>query len=248
MKRAYFVAILAVVAFLASPAFGGPVTIDLSFDGQPQGYVEVIRTFNSGSSGAKAGLFHMIINSGSGGTLDTFCVQIGIGLAKTNTTYTVVDPIDGYSNQAGSKFYGGEGVLSADEVTLLERLWSNALPDIYAESNTTVKAQLSAALQLAIWELVYDNTAKNIVGHYNVDDGLFQVVSGNADVEAARKKANEWLTLADKTWNTGTDLVILHSDNSQDLLAPKSVPEPASMLLLGLGVVGVGLIRRRAQA
>lgn len=255
MKKIYVVSILILLAVVgASPAVADPIhvgdTLDLTFPGfpagVPEGGVGVTRSFNGGSNGAFAALIHFLV--AGGGSLDTFCVQIGVHVntdTTATTTYEAITPV-GYSNQAGSPYdttgpgFDPTGSLSSDELTALERLWANA----YGLIDTNIE---SAAFQLAIWELVYDNAAS---GAYDLTTGLFQILPSTAAAANAVALANSWLNDAINapTWTATQSLVILHNDEYQDLLAPTSVPEPMTMLLLGMGLAGVGMIRRRMQA
>lgn len=148
--------------------------------------------------------------------------QIGFGIHTPDNTAVGLP----YEIASLSSF---PGFTSADE-NALETLWANAFSD---STTSRVKA---AAFQSIAWELANDTSVDLLSGNYVLDQT-------DPHTAAVLAQADAWYTnIENGTWTSHTDLLLLTSPDSQDLLIP--VPEPAtlSMLLLGFAV----LLRRRA--
>jgi hypothetical protein len=108
-------------------------------------------------------------------------------------------------------------------------------------------SELSAGLQIAIW------TAENQSGtaNYSPADssrGFWVSAPSDAnDVSAAQMFLQD---VTDGTWKGGKDVVVLKplqpsSNQTFALYQPVPAPEPAAIGLFGVGLLGLGLIRRR---
>ncbi len=134
--------------------------------------------------------------------------------------------------------YAGSGEVEEWEISQLNNgylvayLFENHSDDVVTDLD-------AAALGVAIWEVIYEETGNE----FNVDNGYFSITN-NDDVAAA---ANELLAALPDTHTPQWDLTVLHSECKQDMLiGANPIPEPATLVLLGLGGIGV-LIRRRRQ-
>lgn len=94
----------------------------------------------------------------------------------------------------------------------------------------------AGAFQLAVWEIVYENTGTA----YNIGTGNFSAYGAN---DASIALAQTWLgnLAAVSTYNVN----VWASPTHQDLAVFTSVPEPGTLALLAVGLIGLGLGKRR---
>ncbi len=155
--------------------------------------------------------------------------------------------VDLYHNQSGGTYLIGDIAVAVSDTAR-----ANALLALIGNNPMPGTADASAAMQLAVWEIVYEATGAN----WNVTSGLFSSgeANGGGDFANALTLANGYLgNVANNIWQTqpGTSLASLTQEYAQDqvTLIP-SVPEPATwaMMIAGFGAVGWAARRRRRRA
>ncbi|MEZ5500678.1 MAG: PEP-CTERM sorting domain-containing protein [Steroidobacteraceae bacterium] len=100
----------------------------------------------------------------------------------------------------------------------------------------------AAAFQVALWELAYG------VSDRNLGSGAFRLTSSGAVFDLAQS----WLTEIDGSGPMAEGLMVLVNNpqltDRQDLLtANPTVPEPGTLALLGIGLVGIAAVRHRRR-
>jgi hypothetical protein len=124
--------------------------------------------------------------------------------------------------------------------TLTKAAW---LFDSFAESiHTSGTGAMAAGLQLAIWEVLYDT-------NYDLTSGSFRVTSATTDALNYGATYLQSLTNAGGSYTSATATWLdAPAGAGQDQITANPVPEPATILLMGVGLAGLTTRRRRQTA
>lgn len=116
---------------------------------------------------------------------------------------------------------------------------SNDVAELWFLARGQVTSSTSAAaFQLALWEIAFGST------DYDLSAGDFRVGAGDATT-----LAQGWLnTVNNGTGELATNLALLVSSDETKQRMLTSVPEPATLGLLGLGLLGLGFGGKKRRA
>lgn len=239
---------LAAIAVLAGLSLGGPFSAQAStIDAKVVdlvAYGTVQMSLDSGShwAGEYAGIISMKrIGGDSPLELEpdvtnfvTFCIEPREGIYLGGEyTWEVEDLAEGTTSM------NGMGAAKAD---LIRELIGRE----YVTFGGPLTALRAAAIQIAIWEIVEENSATLSVTTGNVR-------YRNESIAGMLDLAQSMLSALDGLGPKAMNLYALTNEGSQDLLiqvGPVSVPnveapEPTSMALLGIGLLGLGVFRKK---
>jgi len=232
------IALLAGAALVAAaPASAAQIYTSFNSGASTLGSAKM--TLNGGSNWTNVGAGRLAFTRTGGdylGLLDpillTFCIEPTEWVQST-AVYNVATLDQGNTAQ------GGMGATKAALVNQLIARNSAALQG-------AVTRVVAEAMQFAIWEIVSETS------------GIFNVSLGNArffsyDESGAVALAQSYLNALTLTGPQLTNIRALIRNGVQDQVVidrnvPHSVPEPAALGLLGLGVGGLVALRRRKRA
>ena len=176
----------------------------------------------SGGVSTSAGLF--VLDYSRNNATDwtqflTFCLEPDVFLTPFSNPYAV-----NAVGSAGSPLY---------PAGLISELWGRY-------RGAVVNDVAAAAFQVSLWELAYGTT------DLNLSTGAFRLTSGGA----VGTLASTWLSSLNGSGPMASGLVVLVNNqrmaDRQDLIT-QNVPEPTTLALFGLGLLGFGISRRRKQ-
>lgn len=198
------------------------VTVNLS--GWTYGSGNAVNVGTPTYSGQAGGFKGTLSNAGAydNASFATYCVELGQTF-NWNVTYNDYRIIQGdtYSQWAHNPGTAGE----------IGKLMT------YVDTLGALDSAKSTGVQLAIWELIYENPANG----YTLDSGAFKntpsTPNGFANSLLASYSATTSLYKVD----------VLKNDGHQDFLVLTAVPEPASYALALAGLACIGVFGRKAR-
>lgn len=251
MDRSFGRILLALAICLALTATVNADTIIANWQGQTQaGGVQY--SLNSGSTwtSTSAGFFNFDRTGGtfpldplaSGTSILAFCIQLEqyIGTTPNPVTFEVVDLDQGRVPNPPSP-----GPLGLTRALQIDALFSLAFTN--GEIDDPVTNTVAQAVQVAVWEIAYET-----LGTLGIGTGTARFQNAGTGVLA---QADSWLATINginfQTYQRQHFLWAMNSDTLQDFViqTPGSpdigIPEPGTLVMVGLGLLGLGFVRRR---
>lgn len=213
-------------------------TVNLAFNSAAYGYENFNLQNNNppvSDYNQAAGGFTMQVNANpaptdpqfkAGSSILTWCIELTQSITQgSNYNYTTTD------------------------LTAANPSWAGRLQELIAQNYQTVLSAAnsitSAAMQLAIWEVVYEPAGSSL----NLSNGNFRAGTTDSDSIAAKNMAQGWLNNLSSSADTGKyKIVMLTSGSAQDLVTVLPTPIPAAALLFGSALGLGGLLQRRRRA
>jgi len=240
---------LALTAFVVSVVGAGvarATTVFIRFDPGYSTLVTVDRTVNGGANWymQDPGQFHFLTQPGSPADVPlsfyTFCIEPREFLTPGQfVSYDLVPVEQGATNIGG---------MGATKANVVRELLGRYYPDFSIE----VDDRTGAAIQVALWEIIRENV--QTIGSYDL-------ATGDVRYRTWSDPAVETLATTMLSSLTGTGPMVSVSGvqaltlvGTQDTLVQLttggfgSTPEPATLFLMGAGLVAVGLLGRRKKA
>jgi hypothetical protein len=187
-------------------------------------YTNVTITVNGGNVEVAAGMFVLDYRDANDPSAPweqflSFCLSPDVWLMPFDNPYTV------HSLSASSSPYRAKAGLIAE---FWGRYRGSVTNDVTA-----------AAFQVGLWELAFDSGK-------NLSAGSFRLATSGDVFDTAQT----WLSSLDGKGPRASGLIVLvdkaGGPDRQDLIT--QIPEPGTLALIGFGLAGLGLARRRARA
>lgn len=217
----------------ALPMVATADTIDLTLTTLGNGsYVNVSSNAGSSFRSVFAGEFGMLASNSTNtsalpnGAYDIFCLELNSPIySGTPYRYNVVGL--GTVNPNGTP-----GALGATGAEAIQDMWN------FANGRQYDTNDFATAFQLALWEVTFDGTNDSRTGGTFRFNGGSAVNAIVADLFNSININGTTITLAGLTNGNAQDLLVNPNQNEK-------VSEPGSLAMLGLGLLGLGTIRRR---